>query len=205
MISLKLYSTLTTEEIQDFYNFLSDIKSEGLPAGHNMWDKEWESKKETLPYILEKTDRFNSANGEYHILYHGSKIVACGGVYISNFSSKIGIGGVRTWVDQKYRHHSLLREYLLPHHKKWCIDNNLSIVLLTFNDYNKNIIEIFKRRRLGEKVDRVLSREPHHLFYKNLIEVEFPVIIQYTKQWVIYEKLDKTFKFDWKTIEWFDE
>jgi hypothetical protein len=69
--------------------------------------------------------------------------------------------------------------------------------MLTFNDYNKNIIKIWQRTRLGE------TREPrrsHHMFYKNFNEVLFPVIIQYTTQWAIYERLDDSFDFDWQTI-----
>jgi hypothetical protein len=31
-------------------------------------------------------------------------------------------------------------------------------------------------------------------------EVNFPVTIQYTPQWVIYEKIDKDFEFDWGSI-----
>ena len=38
------------------------------------------------------------------------------------------------------------------------------------------------------------------MFYIGLEEVNFPVIIQYTPQWVIYEKLDKDFKFDWASL-----
>lgn len=201
MISLKSYSSLTVEEIQHFYSFLSSIQSEGLPAGINMWNDDWQSRNETLPFILEKTDRFNSIKGDYHILYDGSKIVACGGVYISDFSNRIAIGGVRTWVVKEYRNDSILREYLLPAHKAWCQDRNIDIVALTFNEYNKNLPQVFKRRRLGESKERITTREPKHLFYSGLIEVPFAMSIQYTKQWLIYEKLSD-WDFDWKTIEW---
>jgi hypothetical protein len=44
------------------------------------------------------------------------------------------------------------------------------------------------------------ARQPHHLFYNGAIEVKFPVTIQYTKQWVLYEKLDPRFEFDWQII-----
>jgi hypothetical protein len=202
MISLKLYSSLSIEEIKNFYDFLTTTQSEGLPAGINMWDNDWESKNETLPFILEKTDRFNSANGEYHIIYDGSTIIACGGVYISNFSNRIAIGGVRTWVDKEYRNNSILREYLLPAHKLWCQERNIDILALTFNEYNKNLPHVFKRRRLGESIERITTREPKHMFYNGLCEVKFPVTIQYTKQWLIYEKLEEGFDFNWKDIEW---
>jgi hypothetical protein len=44
------------------------------------------------------------------------------------------------------------------------------------------------------------DRQSHHLFYNGAIEVDFPVTIQYTKQWVMYEQLDPSFVFDWTII-----
>lgn len=194
--------SLTDNERQHFFGYLKSIKATNIPAYANMWDDDWNNNVNTLPYVLEKTDRFDNISGVFHILYDGSDIVACGGVYKSQFSSQIGIGGVRTWTDSKYRHRSLLREFLLPLHKAWCIEQQLKIIALTFNEYNKNLIEVFKRRRLGETKERISNREPHHVFYNGLNEVEFPVVIQYTKQWAIYESLDNQYVFDWNSIKW---
>jgi hypothetical protein len=126
--------------------------------------------------------------------------MGCGGVYKSFFNDKIALAGVRTYVDIKYRHNSILREHLLPTHKRWAIDNNCNLVGLSFNEYNKNIIEIFKRRRLGESIDR-MTRDSHHLFYNGLNEVEYPVNIQNTKQYVIYELIND-YDYDWESIKW---
>jgi hypothetical protein len=82
----------------------------------------------------------------------------------------------------------------------WCQEKNIKLIALTFNNYNKNLIQVFKKRRLGEKVDRLKTRNPGHLFYNNFNEVKFPVSIQYTKQWVVYEKLDINWDYDWSLI-----
>ena len=74
-------------------------------------------------------------------------------------------------------------------------------MFISFNEYNKNLIQVFKRRRFGENKDRINNRQPHHLFYNEMNEPKFPVIIQYTKQWIIYEKLDPSFDFDWTSIK----
>ena len=55
------------------------------------------------------------------------------------------------------------------------------------------------RSRAGEGPIR---RTKKHLFYSNINRVEFPVNIQNTKQWVLYEKIDVNWDFDWKTIEY---
>lgn len=203
MITSKKFQDLTTEEISTFFDYLKIISKKSTdPAIVNMWDNNWTEKTNTLPYILYKTDRFDGVNGEFNIFYNNTEIVACGGVYKSAFNEDIALAGTRTWVDTKYRNNSLLREHMLPLQKKWSIDNNCKAVSLTFNEYNKNIIQIFKRKRLGEVQNRINSREPFHLFYSGLEEVDFPVTIQYTKQWVIYEKIDPAWDYDWSTIKW---
>ena len=185
----------------EFFNFL---KSESLeidqPASVNLWSDDWVNNNHTLPYILTNTRRFDGVNGEFFILYDKDKIIACSGVYISDFNKYIAIAGVRTWISKDYRHLILNKGYLLVEHKKWATNNNIKMIALSFNEYNKNIIQIFKRNRLGEKPGRINSREPHHMFYSGLHEVNFPVIIQYTPQWVIYEKLNDTFDFNWESL-----
>ena len=197
----KTYTSLSKKEKDHFFEYLQSIKATNIQAYSNMWDDNWMTNVNTLPYVLEQTDRFNGINGKFHIIYNDSDIVACGGVYRSQFSNLIGIGGVRAWTNDKYRHQSLLREFLLPLHKTWCIEHNMKMIVLSFNEYNKNLIQVFKRKRLGEGKERINNRQPYHLFYNGLNELEFPVTIQYTKQWVMYEKLDPLFDFDWCSIK----
>lgn len=194
------YSELTDNT--EFFNFLKTESIEvDQPASVNLWSDDWETNVHTLTYILTNTKRFDGTNGEFYILYDGGKIIACGGIYISEFSKDIALAGVRTWVKGEYRHLSLNKDYLLVEHKKWAVSKNIKLIALSFNNYNKNIIQIFKRNRLGEKSGRVNSREPKNMFYNGLQEVSFPVTIQYTPQWVIYEKLDNSFEFDWELLK----
>jgi len=196
MIVVKTYDA----DLKDmFFDFLKSTNTSD-PASTNMWDDAWEDKSYTLPYILEKTDRFDGKNGEFHVVFDDDKIIACGGVYISAFSKDIAIAGTRTWVDKQYRNKLIMREVLLPRQKAWGIEKDCKIVAISVNEYNKNLLIPFKRIRLGEDKNRMSDRQPHHLFYNGAIEVDFPVEIQYTKQWVLYEKLDPCFDFDWSTI-----
>lgn len=202
IVNHKTYNNLTDIEKVDFFDYLNKtFNSDNSPAVENMWHDDWQNHPNTLPYLLENTNRF-SVNGEFFIIYVDNCIAACGGVYRSDFSPHISIGAVRTWTDKKSRHLSLLRETLFPLSKQWSISSGMKIMILSFNDYNKNLIQVFKRRRIGETEDRISTREPHHLFYNGLCEVEFPLNIQYTKQWVIYEKLDISWDFDWSSIKW---
>jgi hypothetical protein len=196
------YNNLSAIEKEQFYAFLKSTQLESKPASINMWHDNWIDKTNTLPFILENTNRFDGINGTYHILFNDSTIVACSGVYISDFSNNVALAGVRTWVSKDYRHNSIIREYLLPVQKEWCREKTVKIIALTFNDYNKNLIQVFKKRRLGETKERIKTRQPSHLFYNNFNEVNIPVVVQYTKQWLVYELLDLDFIFDWKSIEY---
>jgi hypothetical protein len=192
------YSALSTIQRDAFFNFLKEARKEtSQPANENMWDDNWTDKDNTLPYLLEYTSRFTTG-GKYHVIFDKDKVIGCSGIYTSAFCKDLAIAGTRTWVAKNYRHLSIAREILLPAEKLWAVENKFKAIAICFNDYNKNIIKIWKRVRLGEKRT---PRQSHHLFFNGVNEPEFPVIIQYTKQWIMYEKLDPTFDFDWLSIK----
>lgn len=200
MIKILSYDQLNETEKIDFFNFLKISSNEtDLPAHSNMWNDDWIKHNNTLPYVLEYTDRFKDNNGRFHIVYHDDEIIACGGVYKSDFSNLVSLAGTRTWIKKEYRNKSISRDYILPVHKSWSIEQGCKIVAICFNEYNKNLIKAFKRIRLGESTDRISTRQMQHLFYSGLCELDFPITIQYTKQWVIYEKLED-WDFDWESI-----
>lgn len=184
---------------QLFLDFCKKEFEESLDsAASNMWSSDWESDSHTLPNLIYIQQRFNSPNGQFNLLLADDEIIGCAGVYISEFSNAFAIAGCRTWVSPLYRNMLLVREYLLPKQKSWALDKNLESIGLTFNSYNKNLATIWEKRRLGEKRS---ERESHHMFYNGLQKVEFPVLIQNTPQWIIYEKLNESWNFDWEIIK----
>ncbi len=194
------YCNLTPQQKQSFFSFCEQAGKEvDMPAHENMWHDDWTSLSYTLPFILEKTDRFKG-KGEFFILFDDAKPIACAGVYQSDFCDELAIAGVRTWVHKDYRNQQVVR-FLLYAQKQWSIDNGYKAVALTFNEYNKNIISIFKRARLGENAIRFKDRTPKSLFYNGLHEVSYPVMIRNTPQWVIYERLERSWDFNWSSIQ----
>lgn len=195
------FYSLTPEEKQNFYMFCKEQSAElSQPAAINMWHDEWILHDNTLPYMLEMGLRFQKPLGDFNILMLDSKFIACGGIYQSAFCSDISIAGCRTWVSKEFRNNNLIRDWLLPAQKQWSIDHNYKMVCISFNEYNRNIINTFKRTRLGEG-RKTSDRKPHHLFYTGLHEVQFLTNIQCTPQWVIYEKLDPNYSFNWELIK----
>jgi len=184
---------------QLFLNFCKDQFESSLdPAASNMWANNWEADSHTLPNLIYIQKRFDSPHGQFNLLLEDDKIIGCAGVYISEFSNKFAIAGCRTWISTPYRNMSLMREYVLPIQKCWAQEKNLDAIGLTFNFYNKNLAKIWERRRLGEKRS---ERDRYHMFYNGLQKVEFPLLIQNTPQWMIYEKLNDSWNFDWDTIK----
>lgn len=199
MISLKAFEELSQLEIQQFEVFLMRAHEKTAnPANVNMWDVDWKSKANTLPYKLYVEGTFNDPKGVLFIAFDEGNIIGCSGAYVSEFDTQLLIAGVRTWISNDYRNLQIPREYFLPAQKQWAIDRKINAIALSFNEYNKNIITAFNRKRLGEVRSK---REPHHMFYNGVNEVPFPVTIQHTKQYVIYEKLTD-WDFDWESIRY---
>lgn len=198
--SLVAFENLSKLQLGSFFKFCKESSLEQLPAAQNMWSDNWEHIPEVLPYILHKTDRFTN-KGQFHILFNADHVVLCGGVYVSDFSRGVAIAGTRTWVSKQYRHRSLVRDYLLPKHKEWAINHGCKQIAICFNEYNKSLKRIFFRNRLGESNERLQFRTEEHLFGSNINEPPFPVNIQETAQWILYEKIDPNWEFDWKSIE----
>lgn len=200
MFQIIEYQSLSDQQHQQFFDFLKNTVSSGDPAAINMWAEDWQNCPNTLPYILTKTDRFRP--GQFFLVLDNDKIVACSGTYISDFSNKFVLAGTRMWIDPLYRNRALARNLILPYSKKFAYQHDYSAIGVCFNDYNKNLIKTWFRVRLGE------SRSPRsqwHFGYHNLEAVTLPLNIKNTRQYLLYEKLNENFSFDWNTIQWRDQ
>jgi GNAT superfamily N-acetyltransferase len=195
---IKNYYDINSDEREKFLQFLLKASMELKQPAHSNMTLDGENN--TLLYILDNSDRFK--NGQFNILFHNENIIACSGCYVSSFSDDVLIAGSRTWIDKEYRNKNISREYLLPFERRWAIDNNLKCMALTFNDYNKNLINMWFRKGFGE---RRPNRKDYHFGFKGLHTLEFAVNIQYTKQYVLYENLDDSFSYDWNQLKYTDE
>jgi hypothetical protein len=199
MIKILAY---TEKKSKSFFKFLKQESANSTDsASENMWSDNWENEPNTLPYILTNSDKFTGNNGAFHLIVDDKKIVGCGGVQIAHFNNKIAVAGIRTWLNREYRNQMLIARYLLPAHKAWALANNCKQVALSFNEYNKNLTRPFTRTRAGEDGARISRRTEDMMFYSGVNELDFKVCIQYTPQWVIYEKLDSKWDFNWRIIK----
>ena len=201
MYQVKKYQDLTDSELKSFWDTLElESKKDSSPAMVNMFDTRWRNEQHTLRYILEVENKFNP--GEYFILFNNSLPVAAGGVYFSEWTTDIAMAGIRTWAHTEHRNKLLVAEYILPACKAWAVKNECRAITLTFNDYNKNLIKVCTRTRAGESATRITGRTAKRMFYSGAIVVDNPLEINYTKQWLIYEKLNADFEFNWDNVKW---
>jgi GNAT superfamily N-acetyltransferase len=186
---------------ESFFSFCQKaFEEKDQPAHSNMWDEDWKNNSNTLLYHLYISKRLSSDTGETFILMDNEEIIAVSSVYISEFDKNVAIGGVRSWVDKKYRGKFILGRYVLPHQLAWARERRLKTIALTFNEYNKRLLPYFRRSGVGIKK----NRNPNSLFYTGLHEIDFPCEVQYTKQWIIYSKIDEEYTPDWHAIKWKD-
>ena len=196
------YDEFTSEHHAAFIDYLkNDCVDEKKPAHVNMWSDDWENQPHTLMYLLKKSDRFSGDNGRYYVMMRESgEIVASAGIYKSHFDKRLGLCATRTWVKDGYRHINAIALHLLPVQKRWAYEHDCQAVGICVNEYNKNLLKVYKRARMGEDPSRLKPTDKYGAFYHGVNEVMFPVTIQNTKQWIYYEKLDPSYEFDWESI-----
>jgi N-acetylglutamate synthase-like GNAT family acetyltransferase len=187
---------INQDELLAFCKQLSNEKTH--PAYKNMWVDDWENDKSNLLYLIYIKKRLKEPKGQFYVLKIENKIVAVAGVYISDFDSRVAIGGVRSWVVEEYRSKFLIGKHILPCQLQWAKEKNCALFFLTFNNYNKNLINIVKRTGFGRKKQRT----PDMLFYNGVHIAPFSCKIQSPEQWVVYDIIDDTYEFDWNKIKY---
>ena len=184
-------------------NYCRQAYTEKDQPGHaNMWHPEWENNPATFPYIVYSSNRFKNSNGIMLLLLdENDNILGTSGANVSDFDKNVVLGGVRTWLNKELRGQFIMGRHVLPHQLSWATSLGFKTLALTFNDYNKRLLPYFARSGLGiEK-----KRKPGSLFYNGQHILDFPVTINYTKQWVVYHKIDELYQPDWESIRFTED
>lgn len=185
-LHIQAWSTLDDADHYMFDRFCKRLAYRPEPAAKNMME---------LRDLLDV--RFDGNAGQMYVIYDGTRIIGCSGCYISEFSDKVGLLGVRSWLEPEYRSKQIIRNLVLPEQRDWMISKGMKQVALSFNEYNRNLVYLFTRGFVKRE-----HRTPRHMFYWNMNVLSYRVVIQHTPQWVIYEKVDPTsdWSFDWFTL-----
>lgn len=199
MFSTTVILSNDTDLKDEFLEFCKkSYESNTSQACKNMWSPTWNISPETLPYLIYNTDRFSNNNGIFFILRKDGNIIGSSGIYISDFDKNVAIGGVRSWINPEYKANLVIGRQIFPHQLKWAINKSIKSVAFTFNEYNNRLVNYFTRTGLGI----TKNRTPDMFFYNGVHVVDFPVLIQHTKQWVIYHKIDELYTPNWQSIRY---
>ena len=147
-------------------------------------------------------DDLNSSSLLKHIKYntipmitavlHNENIVSLSGV--QRYSDSVGILGKRFYTLKDYRKspmgkpNNFFQDYMYEPQLTWSIDNNLKIVLITFNKHNKKLIPVLERE---QKKGRS---------FQSFKKLDKKLIINNTEQYVFYKKLDENYDVENITI-----
>ena len=194
---------IDNQTLEDIFTFCKKCELDTKkPASQNMAFSNWENTNHTLLYLLFKTDRFSNGNGTFSFIYDNNEIVASSGAYRSEFDPTVVIGGVRVWKMANHRGSMVVAEHIMPLHIQWARDNNAKIFALTFNEYNKRVMQSMNRQGKYEKIKHkyFLFGSLASTFYREFIPLDYPVLIQNTKQYVIYKNLEDGYEPLWPKI-----
>jgi hypothetical protein len=202
----KLFSIYEADQLAEHHDSLVDFckraEAEANPASKNMSIDDWENRPETLMYLLYKEGRFWNGKGVCNFLYYNSDCIGFSGAYISDFSKSVVIGGVRSYLLDGHKNKYLWAEYCLPSQMRFAYRACAGYFLLTFNEYNKNIANIFLRAGKGKGSGLGTKRHVHPGQFSSDIKL-WPkrLIIKNTPQWALVKQIDFMHNYDFSQIE----
>jgi GNAT superfamily N-acetyltransferase len=177
--------TITSKQHNSLTNLSQLASMLDDPAAKNYDIVDWHHKNDTLLYAFFNKKRFDVFN----ILHHNGTPIAMSGAYVFNH---VPIIGVRTFTHPDYRGggHWCQARHILPAQIDYYENLGYKKVWLTFNSYNKKLINFLKRMSEGKASH--MGGGPKTI-YKNLKWYDEPQVIQYTDQ-IIAELIIEDYK-----------
>jgi hypothetical protein len=128
--------------------------------------------------------RWTKETGQIDLLFNyvEDSMVGISCVEHSTISNIFTSGGNRCWLDHRYRGNQSVTKHLLQSNLNWSEANGFSGMVLTFNEYNKGLWEIIKRRSEGKHAQFGSTWSD---FWNDCIAIPEPIILHNTKQWAI--------------------
>lgn len=166
------------------------ISDSEMPASVNIDPTDWKNQSNTLLYTLFIQRRFDASNrAGYFLLENNGTSIASSGCYPLPNDPNICIVVARGYTIKEERakfHHG---NYLLPKQIETAMKYNYKTLLITVNEYNlwfRDGIAKFSNggAALGKRIPKV---------YKGWQTLDYPVNIQYTKQWCLYKHIDESY------------
>ena len=140
-----------------------------------------------LLFNIKNQLRWTKDQGEITILRHGNIMIGISCVEHTAVAPQLTIGGIRCWLDDQHRQHNQVTRYLLSSNLLWSKLQNAAAMMLTFNDYNKQIYDAIVRKSSAKAagLGKVWSS-----WWNDCLAIPNPVNIRHTPQWCVLKPLD---------------
>lgn len=188
---MNIIDTNNSCDIEKVINFCKDAADDNMPGAKNLEVHDWDKKPHTLLYNLFIQHKFaKEKRAGYIIAEKDNKYVAGSGFYPLDSDPNICVAGTRTYTVIKGRGDFTHGNFILPKQIELAREYNYKTIILAFNEYNlwlKEGIEKLGRREIsaiGKKVPET---------YFGWSSLDYPINIQYTKQWCLYKHLDQSY------------
>lgn len=153
----------------DYLEILEELcnsaENDDRKAAKNLSWKNWENNSSSLMYAIVKQRRFDSHIGQFDIVLYQGKPIAASGCYISDWSDKIMMIGVRTWTDPLSKNMWWHGNMLMPKQLDLALKKGCVAAVMSFNHYN---IRLRNALRRASKQQAVLLGITHPDFYNDL-------------------------------------
>ena len=178
-------------DIEKLINFCKDSSNDDLPGSKNLEVDDWENKSHTLLYNLFISHRFAKENrAGYIIAEQEEKYIAGSGFYPLSVDPNICIAGTRTYTIINRRGDFIHGNFILPKQIELAKSYNYKTIIMTFNEYNLWLKEGIEK--LGKREISAIGRKVPKAYF-GWTSLEYPINIQYTKQWCLFKHLDQSY------------
>lgn len=182
-----------SENWKEFYvelkEFCTAADQDSSIAARNLEWTNWEENPGSLMHTLVIQKRYDPPGGMFDLVMVNGEPVACSGCYLSDWSDRVLVMGVRTWTKPNARNTWWHGDLLLPRQIELAKELDCAAAVMSFNEYNDWLEKFLKRIASGKAVTLGYK---HPDFYKDFVFLDGFYKIKHTKQTVAAKLLTCT-------------
>jgi hypothetical protein len=193
----------STTPIEKIIGYCNASIGDERPGSVNMDPVDWENKPHTFLHCLYKEKRYDLPSGAYFVYIEDNKVVMGEGFSTWNINSSVALFCSRAYTVPEFQSHrsARMRNALTAACGDLAFELGFKSFFITANEYNKRILERVIHLTNPEinraKKDGLRYRKSEgHYFYWPFTLFQNLVMINQTKQWVLYHAFNEDEKYN---------